>query len=139
MTLLRNLVLLAILSLGAPLAQGQTRSCLDSPAMAKQCGDYSNALVIWNQTLRTQTNKIVGVLERLENGSARLSTVAGVFRAAQSAETAAFTRFTKQRVPAPLAWMKKRTDEMHRLFQLTTSNLAKAALRQSPIDLRRAS
>lgn len=131
---LKTFALIIVLASGL---SGQNNSCLSSPNLTKQCGDYSNALVIWNQTLRTQTTKIVGALDRLGNGSARLSTVAGVFRAAQSAEMAAFTRFTKQRVPAPLTWMKRQTDKMHWLFQLATSDLARAASRHSTSDLTR--
>lgn len=130
-----TILVLAVLGSGAIAVRGQTGSCLDSPSLAKQCKAYFEALVLWNQTLKSQASKIVAVLEKLENGSTRLTTVALVFRSAQSAEMAAFTSFARQRVPAPLQWTRERTDETHRLFQLATSSLGKAAARRSTADL----
>ena len=102
-----------------------------------ECQAYFKSFVKLMQVLGSQTSRIGEVLGDLENGSARLSEVASVFRSAKLAEGSAFKQFSQRRAPREITWIQQKVDKMHRLFQSATFYLSRAASMRSQSDLRR--
>lgn len=105
--------------------------------VSPECQAYFKSFQKWIQTLGSQASIFGEVLGDLENGSARLSEVATVFRSAKQTEGAAFRQLSRLQVPSELIWMQQKADKIHLLFQSATFYLSRAASLRSLNDQRR--